>query len=270
MPRTHAFGALVRAVAFVCGAAFAWASAQTIAYRLESSDPLSRFSADQIALLAKLNRADSAHLARLRLILIPDRWDAEQLLYSPMPQALPQLSQEKKAIAVDLAAQVFGAYEFGRLVRWGPVSSGDRRHRTPPGTYHLNWHARVHVSTENPTWVMPWYFNFESSRGLALHQYSLPGKPASHGCVRMLAVDAKWLYQWGDPSTLAAGTNEVARPGTLVLLVGSYDFSSAQPWLRPEWWAHTVSLPAQQITYPKIKFHPNRSPRLADCFDQVW
>jgi hypothetical protein len=251
VPRTHAFGGLVRAAVFGCGIAFALAPAQTIAYRLESSEPLSRFTADQIALLAKLNHADSAHLAHLPLILIPDRWDADQLLYSPMPQAAPQLLQEKKAIVVDLAAQVFGAYEFGRLVRWGPVSSGNRGHRTPPGTYHLNWHARVRVSTENSTWVMPWYFNFANGRGLALHEYALPGKPASHGCVRMLAVDAEWLYQWGDGWTLAAGTKEVAWPGTLVLLIGSYDFSSPQPWPQPEWWAHSVSLPAQQIATRK-------------------
>ena len=194
--RKHAFGSLLRTAAIVFGLADAWAPAQTIAYKLERSEPLSRFSPDQIALLAKLNHADSAHLARLLRILIPDRWDADELLYSPMPQSAPLLSQEKKAIAVDLAAQVFGAYEFGRLVRWGPVSSGSRQHRTPPGTYHLNWRARVHVSSENPTWVMQWYFNFASGRGLALHQYALPGKPASHGCVRMLAEDAKWLYQW--------------------------------------------------------------------------
>ena len=130
--RRHPFRGLVRAAAFVCSMAFAVASAQTISYRLESSKPLSRFTTNQIALLAKLNHADSAHLARLPLIVIPDRWDADELLYSPMPQAVPQLFHEKKAIAVDLAAQVFGAYESGRLVRWGPVSSGDRRHRTPP------------------------------------------------------------------------------------------------------------------------------------------
>jgi lipoprotein-anchoring transpeptidase ErfK/SrfK len=249
--RKHAFGSLVRAAAVVFGMADAWSPAQTIAYKLERSEPLSRFSPDQIALLAKLNHADSAHLGRLRLILIPDRWDADELLYTPMPKVVPQLSQEKKAIAVDLAAQMFGAYEFGRLVRWGPVSSGSRQHRTPPGTYHLNWRARVHVSSENPTWVMQWYFNFASGRGLALHQYALPGKPASHGCVRMLAVDAKWLYHWGDGWTLAAGTHEVTHPGTLVILLGSYDFTSPQPWLQPQWWTRSVSLPAEQIATRK-------------------
>jgi len=241
--RIRGFGGPVRAVALACGMAFAWASAQTIAYRLSPSKPLSRFTADQITLLAKLNRADSAHLAHLPLIIVPDRWEADQLRYSPMPQAVPHFSQKKKAILVDLSGQVFGAYEAGRLVRWGPVSSGDHRHRTPPGTYHLNWHARVHVSTENPTWIMPWYFNFASGLGLGLHQYTLPGKPASHGCVRMLAVDAKWLYQWGEGWTLAAGTNEVIRRGTLVLLVGRYDFGSPQPWLQPAWWARGISLP---------------------------
>jgi hypothetical protein len=94
---------------------------------------------------------------------------------------------------------------------------------------------------------MPWYFNFASGRGLGLHQYALPGKPASHGCVRMLAVDAGWLYLWGDGWTLAAGTNEVAQSGTLVLLLGRYDFASPQPWLQPEWWSSSVPLRAQQI-----------------------
>jgi hypothetical protein len=87
--------------------------------------------------------------------------------------------------------------------------------------YHLNWHAPVHISSENPNWVMPWYFNFANDRGLALHLYSLPGRPASHGCVRMLAMDAKWLYRWGDGWTLAAGTRQLIQPGTLILVTAA-------------------------------------------------
>jgi hypothetical protein len=231
---------------FLCGVFFAHAQG-TITCHLEPAKPLSRFSSDQLELLGKLNHADSVHLARLTRIVVPDRWGADEILYSPMPHAVPQLSQEKKAIVVDLAAQVFGAYECGRLVRWGPVSSGDRQHKTPAGAYHLNWHARVHVSTENPAWVMPWYFNFSNKQGLALHQYALPGRPASHGCVRLLAIDAKWLFNWGEGWTLAAGAGELVRPGTPVLLFGKYDFGAPQPWLEPEWWAQGVSVPARQI-----------------------
>ena len=218
------------------------AEAQTMPLRLERTQPLSRFSSGQVALLAKLNHADAAHLGRFSRILVPIRWEADENLYSPMPRVLDQLAGYDKALVVDLAAQVFGAYESGKLVHWGPVSSGDRRHTTPGGIYHLNWRARVRVSSENPTWIMPWCFNFSADRGLALHQFTLPGRPASHGCVRLLAVDAKWLFSWGDMWKLGDGWNDIEREGTLVLLVGKYDFTSPQPWMRPSWWTHGVSL----------------------------
>ena len=190
----------------------------------------------------KLNHADAAHLARLPRIVVPDRFDPDELLYSPLPREVPALSEERKALVVDLATQVFGAYENGRLVRWGPVSTGDRRHQTPSGPYHLNWHQRVRVTSENPTWIMPWYFNFASDRGLGLHQYSLPGRPASHGCVRMLAVDAKWVFGWGEGWTVADAGGEVVELGTLVLVVGQYNHRAPQPWLEPGWWAQGASL----------------------------
>jgi hypothetical protein len=232
--------ALVR-VMLLAGPALLCA-AQTVGYHLESSSPLSRFSARQLALLMKLNHADGGSLPRLGRIIVPDRWNLDELAYSPMPQSVESLAQERKALLVDLTAQAFGAYESGTLVRWGPVSSGDRHHQTPPGVYHLNWHAPVRVSSENPTWVMPWYFNFSEGRGLALHQYRLPGRPASHGCVRLLAVDAKWLYRWGNGSTIDDETGEVVHSGTLVVLIGKYNFAAQQPWLRPKWWAEGVSV----------------------------
>ena len=164
-----------------------------------------------------------------------------------MPRTVPQLFEEKKAIIVDIPTQAFGAYESGLLVRWGPVSSGDRRHQTPAGEYHLNWHARVHISTEDPTWVMPWCVKFSTGTGLALHQYALPGRPASHGCARMLAEDAKWLFSWGEGWTLAADTGELLQPGTLVLILGKYDYAAPPAWRRPEWSARGVTLPPEPM-----------------------
>jgi hypothetical protein len=230
MPWQRSPGRLFRAALLVAGLILAIASAETIGYRLERTSPLSRFSESQIGILEKLNHADPAHLSRLREIVVPDRWDSDELIYSPLPHELHGFDSESKAIVIDLAGQVFGAYEYGKLVRWGPVSSGRRSRQTPAGSYHLNWRERRRVSSVDPTWIMPWYFNFDDVLGLGLHEYSLPGRPASHGCVRLLLCDARWIFSWGEP-------------GTPVLVYGRYDFSARQPWLNPEWWVQGVSVP---------------------------
>jgi lipoprotein-anchoring transpeptidase ErfK/SrfK len=242
---------LVAALIFsICASSWAAGGKKAnLAYHLEPPRPLSRFAPNQILLLEKLNRADRAHLGRLNSVIVPNRWDLGLLAYSPMPLIVPWLSDQKKALVVELAGQVFGAYEYGLLVRWGPVSSGGSTHTTPSGHYYLNWNARVRRSSENYDWIMPWYFNFSSVQGLGMHQYDLPGRPASHGCVRLLEVDAKWVFHWGEGWTLGAGgPQDIIQNGTPVLIIGSYDFTKRQPWLKPAWWAAGVTLPDSSET----------------------
>jgi hypothetical protein len=235
-------------VCFACSLCLtAQAPRSVVAYHLEPAMRLFRLDSNKITLIEKLNRADRAHLNRLSQLIVPDRWDLDERAYSPMPQSIPRLTGIPKILVVDVPTQVFGAYEFGNLVRWGPVSSGAKAHQTPPGLYHLNWNARVRISSKNDAWVMPWYFNFCSETGLGLHQYTLPGRPASHGCVRLLVDDAKWLFQWGEGWILTPD-REVLQDGTAVLIVGSYDFAGGRPWLQPWWLARGVTLPAEVIT----------------------
>jgi hypothetical protein len=229
---------------FMCASGWAAGGKESrLAYHLEPARPLSRFEPEQIALLEKLNRADTAHLANLKQLIVPNHWDLGHLAYSPMPSVVPWLTDQRKTLVVVIGAQVFGAYEFGFLVRWGPVSSGRSAHETPSGRYNLNWNARLHRSSENEDWVMPWYFNFSNDRGFGVHQYDLPGRPASHGCVRMLERDAKWVYEWGEGWTLNPDSHDVVEFGTPVLVIGSYDFKKRQPWLKPAWWSTGVTLP---------------------------
>jgi hypothetical protein len=203
-----------------------------------------RFDEAQLALLEKLNRADLAHLARLEQIVVPMRWDGGDLALSPLPREYAGTEGHPKALVVHQPAQVFGAYEEGRLVRWGPVSSGRRDRPTPSGLFHLNWRSRGRHSTVDPRWYMPWYFNFENWRGLAFHQYDLPGRPASYACIRLLERDARWLFAWGEGWTLDASGREVLEHGTPVLIVGSYDFDAEPPWRSLEWLAQGGELPA--------------------------
>jgi hypothetical protein len=226
------------------------------AFRLETppgslADLRQQFTDEQLRILEKLNRADLNHLARLAVLVVPEVWVSDELAYSVLPRRYPSAERHAKLLVVHLPGQLFGGYESGILVRWGPISSGARSSPTPPGIYSLNWKATSRYSTVDPDWLMPWYFNFGNREGLAFHQYTLPGGPASHGCIRLLQRDAQWLFDWGEPWVLDSTGRYVRRPGTPVLIMGAYDFDAPPPWRSLEWLAQTLQLPpfpAEQTT----------------------
>jgi hypothetical protein len=217
-------------------------------YRIETiadrAVPLrERFTTFQLGLLEKLNRADLAHLERLSELVVPASWGPDELAHSGLPAHYPSGEPFPKLLVVHLRAQMFGAYESGRLVRWGPVSSAGRGRSTPAGIFSLNWRSTGHTSTVDPDWFMRWYFNFGNREGLALHEYALPGVPASHGCIRLLPRDAQWLFEWGETWVLDASGTRIVKLGTPVFIIGQYDFTAPPPWRSPAWLAQPVDLP---------------------------
>jgi hypothetical protein len=203
----------------------------------------SRFSLDQIAVLEALNRADAANLPRLDTLVIPDVWSTDLSRYSPFPQEYAWGVAQAKLLVVDQASQAFAAYEFGRQVRWGPVNTGRQASQTPAGLFHLNWRSPGRHSTVNPAWFLPWYYNIENHRGISFHQYALPGRPASHSCLRLLERDARWLYEWGEGWTLDARGWEVLEHGTPVLILGCYNFNAPPPWRSETFLSAGIQLP---------------------------
>lgn len=187
-----------------------------------------RFAPDELALLEKLNRADASNLHRLEQLVVPSTWD--EMAHSPFPHSYPVSADVAKMLVIDQHSQAFAAYERGRLVRWGPVSTGRKAAPTPSGIFQLNWRARSRVSTIDDSWLLEWYFNFHDGEGLALHKYDLPGLPASHGCVRLLERDAIWMYEWGET-------------GTPLWIVGAYQFGAPPPWRSLEFLSLGVTLP---------------------------
>jgi hypothetical protein len=207
-----------------------------------------RFTAAQLDILEKLNRRDQEHLIRTEPpvpgIVVPTAWEADELAYSPLPQEWPAAAGHAKYLVVHQPGQVFGAYESGKLVRWGPVSSGRKETPTPSGAFHLTWRSRKRTSTDNDAWVLEWYFNFVNSRGISFHQFDLPGYAASHACVRLLQRDAQWIYAWGDQWQLSADKRSVDVPGTPVLIIGAFGHGEVPPWTSLEWVATPIELPA--------------------------
>jgi L,D-transpeptidase catalytic domain len=217
-------------------------AAQTSAtpYRFEplpktTAELSSRFTPAQIDILEMINRRDRAHLLRVDPptpgLLVPLTWFDDPLIYSPFPRVWPGAQRSPKAIVVHQAMQAFGAYEKGQLVRWGPVSTGRKETPTPEGAFNLTWRARSRRSTDNEDWLLEWYFNFVNARGVSFHLFDLPGYPASHACARLLLRDAQWLYGWGEPWSLDDSRRVVTRPGTPVLVLGSYPFGAPPAWL---------------------------------------
>lgn len=249
----HVIGAASVAALIAVYPAASTGTQSAASYRIESEVAGAleeQYSDDQLALLEKLNRADRKHLARLRPLVVPVVWSSDELAYRPLPVRYEPGAEWPTYLVVSLPDQVFGAYEYGTLVRWGPVSSGAHDSQTPSGLFALNWRSPGRASTIDPDWFMRWYFNFGNREGLAFHAYGLPGHPASHGCIRLLERDARWLYDWGKAWTLDSDSTRVLHTGTPVLVVGRYDFDAEPPWRSLKWLSHTVELPAPADRLP--------------------
>jgi lipoprotein-anchoring transpeptidase ErfK/SrfK len=205
-----------------------WSSARSFR-RVAESAWGRRAALDSAELLTvlKINRIDAAH-ARGRQLLVPDSI-ADELTYSPLPDSLPALASLPKFVLVSRRVQAFGAYEHGVLVRWGPTSTGKETTPTDSGLFFTNWKSKRAISTDDPSWILDWYVNFIALKGVAFHQYELPGRPASHGCVRLLEVDARWVFDWADQWVPGRG-QAVKEYGTPVLVMGDYDYRAPAPW----------------------------------------
>jgi hypothetical protein len=176
---------------------------------------------------------------------VPSEYRSE-LEHSPFPASYAAAASTARLLVVDQRTQAFAAYEHGQLVYWGPVSTGRKARPTPSGRFHLNWRARSRLSTLSGEWRLNWYFNFHNLRGLAFHEFDLPGVPASHACVRLLARDAKWIFEWGQSWTLDA-RGQLLEPGTPVVILGAYDFASPPPYQSLDAFTAPISMP---VTLP--------------------
>lgn len=123
-------------------------------------------------------------------------------------------------VKIDLSEQRAYLYENGKLVTSSPVSTGRKGFRTPTGSFRVLSKSRSHNSSVYGRYVgrsggtvksnvdvrrhrrpagarfrgasMPYFIRF--NHGIGMHAGSLPGYPASHGCVRMPHSKAQFFY----------------------------------------------------------------------------
>lgn len=124
-----------------------------------------------------------------------------------------------RRIVVDLSEQKAYLYQHGELKAQAPVSTGREGKRTSPGQFSViekdidhrssiygDYVRNGHVVKENVDirkggrppgskfvgTPMPYFLRFNGAQGL--HAGNLPGYPASAGCVRLPARQAKRFY----------------------------------------------------------------------------
>lgn len=141
-------------------------------------------------------------------------FDAEAVDAAATPKPTPSPSPVPYRIGVDVTNQitsVYGLDEAGgytALVKQMLCSTGTDKDPTPSGTYTLNgatarWCYFPKWGTHAQYWTRIDAYNafhsviYSEANSMALKKgsYTGLGKKASHGCIRLMVEDAKWIYQ---------------------------------------------------------------------------
>ena len=113
-----------------------------------------------------------------------------------LPEFLPSAAKHEKYILINRRLQYLGLYERGHLKYVYPISSGISK-ATPLRNFVVNYMDERHYSKK-----------YDSSMDHALniggdyfiHEGIVPGYAASHGCIRLFPLDARFLfYHWAKP-----------------------------------------------------------------------
>jgi lipoprotein-anchoring transpeptidase ErfK/SrfK len=114
-----------------------------------------------------------------------------------LPEFLPGAAKNEKYILIDRRQQYLGLYEWGHLKHCYPISSGTSN-STPLAKFQVIHMDEVHYSSLFDEAPMDHALNIFSN--YFIHEGIVPGYPASHGCIRLFPLHARFLfYHWGKP-----------------------------------------------------------------------
>ena len=200
----------------------------------------------QFDIVIAVNRTDSLNFSKMDSVIVPGDLTGDLVYYLPFPINIPYLKEIHKIIFFSYPTQAFATYENGLLTYTGPTNMGRKKDPTPTGLFYTNWKAEETVSTFNDEWNLKWNFNIVNKEGIGWHQYSLPGYPASHSCLRLREKDAHFLYNWAD-QWLLTNKDSILTRGTPVIVFGNYDFNSPKPWLKLIANTHALDITKEEI-----------------------
>lgn len=220
-------------------------------FTFTTADPSAELTAEvgaaNVGTVLKINRINSEYLKQGMTVTIPKEL-SDWMALSPFPATLPAATSIPKLDMISQRVQAFGVYENGTLAHWGPVSTGKQSTPTASKLYTTNWKGKEVHSSFSDEWILKWNFNLDNAEGIGMHQYTMPGYPASHSCVRMFGSDAEWLYNWADQWVLSPNEQTVVVHGTPVLVFGTYAYGKTAPWKKLPKDASATTLSVDELT----------------------
>jgi len=123
-------------------------------------------------------------------------------------------------IVVSLPLQRLYVYRGGTLIGVSTVSTGRPGHETPVGRFNLLQKRRDHRSNLYNGAPMP-FMQRLTWDGIALHAGELPGRPASHGCVRLPLAFARLLFAVTELGGAVHVTDLAPSPGQALAMIGA-------------------------------------------------
>ena len=96
-------------------------------------------------------------------------------------------------IVVSIPLQRAYVYRGGTLIGVTTVSTGRDGYETPVGSFAILQKRREHYSNRYNNAPMP-FMQRLTWDGIALHAGEIPGRPASHGCIRLPLAFARQLF----------------------------------------------------------------------------
>ena len=114
-----------------------------------------------------------------------------------LPESLPDAAKHEKYILIDRGQQYLGLYEWGELKHCFPISSGTS-HWMPFKKFVVINMDQVHFSSKFEQ--APMDHALHIGLDYFIHEGIVPGYPASHGCIRIFPLHARFLfYEWAKP-----------------------------------------------------------------------
>jgi hypothetical protein len=174
-------------------------SIMTFVHSVPSLHKKSLIAQDKIALINRMHYLlvvnGSGNISTEKnKIFVPLEYSIEPKI---LPEFLSEAANHEKYILIDRRQQYLGLYEWGILKHCYPISSGTSN-STPLKRFMVSHMDQVHNSTIYDQAPMDHALNIGNA--YFIHEGIVPGYPASHGCIRLFPLHARFLfYQWGKP-----------------------------------------------------------------------